>query len=65
MLSGCGPPLRQKLSSKQLLTSDSSLVHCNPSKELNLMHYASPYRVEAVLSHADEQGVEKLVVYTL
>lgn len=29
------------------------------------MHYASPYRVEAVLSHADEQGVEKLVVYTL
>lgn len=65
MLRGCGPPLRQKLSSKQLLTSDSSLIHCNPSKELTLMRYTSPYGIGTVLSHADEQGVEKLVAYAL
>ena len=46
--------------SKELLTSDSLLVHYDPTKELTLMCDASPYGVGAVLSQIDEQGVEKL-----
>ena len=50
--------------SKEVLTSNSLLVHYDPSKQLMLMCDASPYGVGAVLSQIDEQGVEKPVVYT-
>ena len=36
--------------SKELLTSDSLLVHYDPTKELTLMCDASPYGVGAILS---------------
>ena len=49
--------------SKDLLTSNSLLVHFNPSQRLTLMCDASPYGVGAVLSQIDEQGVEKPVAY--
>ena len=49
--------------SKELLTSDSLLVHYDPTKELTLMCDASSYGVGAVLSQIDEQGVEKPVAY--
>ena len=49
--------------SKELLTSDSLLVHYDPTKELTLMCDASPYGVGAVLSQIDEQGIEKPVAY--
>ena len=49
--------------SKELLTSDSLLVHYDPNKTLTLMCDASPYGVGAVLSQIDEKGVEKPVAY--
>ena len=49
--------------SKELLTSNSLLVHYDPSKQLMLMCDASPHGVGAVLSQIDEQGVEKPVAY--
>ena len=49
--------------SKEVLISNSLLVHYDPSKQLMLMCDASPYGVGAVLSQIDEQGVEKPVVY--
>ena len=49
--------------SKDLLTSNSLLVHYNPSQQLTLMCDASPYGVGAVLSQIDEQGVERPVAY--
>ena len=49
--------------SKDLLTSNSLLVHFNPSQKLTLMCDASPYGVGAVLSQIDEQGVERPVAY--
>lgn len=49
--------------SKELLTSDSLLVHYDPTKELTLMCDASPYGVGAVLSQIDTKGVEKPVGY--
>ena len=49
--------------SKDLLTSNSLLVHYNLSRQLTLMCDASPYGVGAVLSQIDEQGVERPVAY--
>ena len=49
--------------SKDLLTSNSLLVHYNPSQQLTLMCDAPPYEVGAVLSQIDVQGVERPVAY--
>ena len=46
--------------SKDLLTSNTLLVHFNP---LHLMCDASPYGIGAVLSQIDEQGIERPVAY--
>ena len=49
--------------SKELLTSNTLLVHFNPSHKLTLMCDASPYGVGAVLSQIDAQGIERPVAY--
>ena len=49
--------------SKDLLTSNTLLVHFNPLHKLTLMCDASPYGVGAVLSQIDEQGIERPVAY--
>ena len=49
--------------SKDLLTSDTLLVHYDPTKQLTLTCDASPYGVGAVLSQTDDHGVENPVAY--
>ena len=49
--------------SKELLTSNTLLVHFNPSRKLTLMCNASPYGVGAVLSQIDAQGIKRPVAY--
>ena len=49
--------------SKDLLTSNTLLVHFNPLHKLTLMCDASPYGMGAVLSQIDEQGIERPVAY--
>jgi len=48
---------------KEPLTSDSLLVHYDPTKELTLMCDASSNGVGAILTQIDKQGVEKPVAY--
>ena len=48
---------------KRLLTSESLLVHYDPSKELILACDASPYELSAVLSHHGPNGQEQPVAY--
>ena len=48
---------------KGILTSDSVLVHYDPSKPLLLACDASPYGVGAVLSHKLADGSERTVAY--
>ena len=48
---------------KLMLTSDCLLVHYDPTKELVVACDASPYGVEALLSHRCEDGQERPVAY--
>ena len=48
---------------KRLLTSESLLVHYDPSKELLLACDASPYGLGAVLTHHRPNGQEQPVAY--
>ena len=45
------------------MTSDSLLVHYDPTNELTIMCDASPFGVGAALSQIDKQEVEKPVAY--
>ena len=49
--------------SKNLLTSDSLLVHFNPDLDLLLMCNASSYRVGAVIAHRMPDGSERPIGY--
>ena len=48
---------------KESLTSDSLLVHYDPSKELMVACDASPYGVGAVLSHKMDDGQDKPIAF--
>ena len=48
---------------KKQLTSDSLLAHYNPNAVLILSCDASPYGVEAVLSHCFSEGTERPVAF--
>ncbi|CAG2227155.1 unnamed protein product [Mytilus edulis] len=52
------------IESKQLLKSALVLVHFDPKKKLILACDASPYGVEAVLSHKMDDGSDKPIAYT-
>ena len=53
----------EKEASKDLLTSDSVLVHFNPDLDLLLMCDASSYGVGAVLAHRMHDGSEWPIGY--
>ena len=50
--------------SKDLLTSDSVLVHFNPDLDLVLMYDTSSYGIGAVLAHRMPDGSERPIGYT-
>lgn len=49
--------------SKEVMTSDSVLVHFNPEIQVKLLYDASEYGVGAVLVHVFSDGTEKPISY--